>query len=102
MATKTKKTTATTEYLTLDQLADIIHSQARKYLDMSGLEFMEKYADDHYSMDTNNANILRMYTGLAEGKKRQSLIQRLRKRSQRDAQQNNHDEPSQSESGQHE
>lgn len=97
MATTTKNS-AKTEYVTLDELADLIHNQAMKYLHISGLEFVEKYADDHWSLDTNIANYLRMMVSLAEGKRRQSLIQRLRRRAQRDAQQDNHHEPSHPES----
>lgn len=96
MATTTKNT-AKTEYLTLDELADLIHDQAMKYLHMSGLEFVEKYSD-WWSLDGITANYLRMMAGLAEGKRRQSLIQRLRRRAQRDAQQDNHHEPSHPES----
>ncbi len=82
MATTTKST-AKTEVLTLDELADLIHEQARKYLHMSGFEFVENYMDP-WSVESFTASYLRMMARLAEGKRRQSLIQRLRRRAQRD------------------
>jgi hypothetical protein len=92
MATTTKST-AKTEVLTLDDLADLIDDQARKHLHMSGLEFVDNYMDP-WSLETFTATYLRMMARLAEGKRRQSLVQRLRRRAQRDAQQDNHHEPS--------
>jgi len=80
-----------TEVFTLDELAGLVDARCRKYLQISGWDFVEKDSAGQLP-DAFITQHIRTLINLAEGNKRQSLLQRLHRRAERDAQQDHHGE----------